>query len=149
MNNNHGGQYNSCGDFPILNSVQKYPLYSINYNYQMNKEMINVSKAFETYNWFVNKYYDVINIYNDLCDKYDEIKINSQIRGIDMFDNYEPMIKLQDYKIFHFVIYPYQNIIPHNEMVILLNKMNDIIINIKNFIFNICEIIKYYHHKRQ
>jgi hypothetical protein len=137
-----------------MNTNQTYPIipeeYFYDYFYEspiikpetIIPEMINISNAFSIYNWFVEQYYDVINIYDNFYEKYNEIEKSAKIGSMNLFRNRETIKKLGEYKIFHKIHYPHENIIPHNEMIDLLNKMNSVIINIKNFIHEIYEIIK-------
>jgi hypothetical protein len=160
-NNKYGGQYHydDCGQH--LNTIQRYPKFTVNdyydygYDYynqdilipqiieptQEEYPKINIAKAFEIYNWFIEQYNDIIKIYNDFYDEYNKITQLAKIRNINIFEETEPIKKFGDLNSFQKIDYPYDEVIPHAEMVKLLNKMNDRIRDIKNLSFEIYEIM--------
>jgi hypothetical protein len=112
-------------EFPELNK-QKTPTIDLYLNYE--DLMVDISSGINIYNWFVSNYNGVIDKYNDFINycQNNPLFINIELKKIGENSKYD--ILNYSFK---------KNVIPHQEVINLLNEMNRQIKIMKTFISDI------------
>jgi hypothetical protein len=116
-------------DVPEYHISQKQDVTSSNLlNYSIENLMVDITSGINTYNWFVSKYNSVIDKYNDFINycQSNPLFVNIELKKIGENSKYDKLI------------YSFEkNVIPHQEVINLLNEMNRQIKIMKTFISDI------------